>query len=169
MAFELGLGGIPFPVVGMRSVDIVRRRQLTVGDLAPSFTVESVDGMQIQLEQFRGKYVLLSFFGSLHQKSRRELSHLSSVYAAYGKDNRLAMVSLDLAPKDVAVRRRLDWNHGIVSVWKNAEVLNEFGFSFDIHEQLPMTMLVGPDGRIIEHQLSGKGIQAAVKSAISRE
>ncbi len=169
MVFELGPRGIPFPVVGKRTVDIVPLRQLTVGDLAPSFTVESVDGTQIQLEQFRGKYVLLSFFGSLHQKSRRELSHLSSVYAAYGKDDRLAIVSLDLAPKDVAARRRLDWNHGIISVWNDAEILNAFGFSFDVQKQLPMTVLVDPDGRIIEHQLSGKRIQAAVKSAISRQ
>ncbi len=167
MVFELGPRGIPFPVVGKRTVDIVPLRQLTVGDLAPSFTVERVDGTQIQLEQFRGKYVLLTFFDSLDPKSRRELSYLSSIYAAVSDDDRIAIVSLDLAPKHVAARQSLDWNHGIISAFNDAEILNDFGFSYHVQEQLPMTVLVDPDGRIIENRLRGERIQAAVKSSIS--
>lgn len=34
------------------------------GDTAPSFTLESVDGVQVSLDDFRGKVVLLFFFGN---------------------------------------------------------------------------------------------------------
>ena len=98
---------------------------------------------------------------------RRELSYLSSNYAAVSDDDRIAIVSLDLASKHVAARQSLDWNHGIISVWNDAEILNDFGFSYHVQEQLPMTVLVDPDGRIIENRLRGERIQAAVKSSIS--
>ena len=36
-----------------------------VGELAPDFTLESLDGAPISLSDFRGKVVLIDFFGFL--------------------------------------------------------------------------------------------------------
>ncbi len=40
-----------------------RNRIPGVGDLAPDFTLENLDGEQTSLSDFRGKVVLIDFFG----------------------------------------------------------------------------------------------------------
>ena len=43
--------------------DVAEAAPPNVGDLSPDFTLENVDGGQVSLSDFRGRVVLMNFFG----------------------------------------------------------------------------------------------------------
>jgi peroxiredoxin len=56
-----------------------------VGMHAPDFTLSSLDGKQISLNDFRGKLVMINFWQDI-QQSRNELSLIQEVYVGWPKD-----------------------------------------------------------------------------------
>ena len=56
-----------------------------VGNLAPDFTLPTLDDKQVSLKDFRGKLVMINFWQDV-QQSRNELSLIQEVYATWPRD-----------------------------------------------------------------------------------
>jgi peroxiredoxin len=55
------------------------------GHMAPNFVLENLDGKKVELKDFRGKGVLLNFWGSWCEPCKEEMPFLNAVYKKHMK------------------------------------------------------------------------------------
>jgi cytochrome c biogenesis protein CcdA/peroxiredoxin len=117
---------------GTTSNDSTAVLGLNVGNLAPDFSVTTINGDSIRLSDLQGKVVLINFWGTWCGPCRREMPDLQALYAQYG-DLDFVIVALAVRDKPEAV----------------AAFREEFGITFDLalDEQNTVTNLYGVTGQ----------------------
>ncbi|MFO7698428.1 MAG: redoxin domain-containing protein [Anaerolineae bacterium] len=77
--------------------------QVTVGTLAPDFTLSDLDGAQRSLSSYRGQVVMLNFWASWCGHCRSEIPALKAVYEEYReKGFEIVAVSIGEDPTELA-------------------------------------------------------------------
>ncbi len=137
---------------------------LQVGDRAPDFAIKTLEGRDLTLADFRGRYVLLDFWASWCAPCLAEMPGLLAIRDQFATDSRFVLVgiSLDDRPGDaasIAKARRLSWLQGFAG--PDAAVVSAYGAT-----AIPATFLIGPDGKILARDLRGEKTKAAVAEAI---
>ena len=122
-------------------------KSLKVGQPAPSFTVTTLDGKPLKLEDYRGKIVLLDFWATWCLPCREQEPSLKAVFAEFGKDPRFVMIGLSLddapdVPKAFAAKHNLQWTQGFLGDWSETRVPSDYGVS-----AIPQIMLIGPEAQ----------------------
>jgi len=59
---------------------------LEVGDVAPDFTIDDIEGKPVKLSDYRGKVVFLAFWASWCPRCMEELAFLQGLYTGLSKD-----------------------------------------------------------------------------------
>jgi len=122
-------------------------RQLKVGDYAPDFTMTSVSGKSVQLSSYRGKYVLVEFWGSWCAPCRGENIKLKTVYEKY-KDRGFEILGIGLDTKAAlqkAIQRDgIKWTTLIDEKQYDSQVAHMYGIW-----AVPQNFLINPEGKII--------------------
>lgn len=150
------------------TVDIASYKALEVGQAAPEFAVQTLDGKPLSLADFRGRYVLLDFWATWCIPCLEQEPSLKAAFDAFGKDPRFAMVGLSLddeiaAPKGYLARRNLGWTQGFLGAWSTTTVPAAYGV-----RGIPSIWLIGPDGKVVAKDLRGDAIKAAVARALAQ-
>jgi len=139
---------------------------LRVGDPAPAFRVETIDGKMLELAGYRGRFVLLHFWNGNCDDCLAETPHLKAVYEALGRDERFVMIGLSLDSHKSFVKSYAD-DHGLryaqSIVAGSRDLLDKYGL-----REVPSIWLIGPDGRVLARDLRGEAIQQAVAAALAR-
>ena len=74
---------------------------LNIGNLAPDFSITTIEGEEIQLHSsFKNKPVLVYFMATWCPYCKRDFNALSRVYPDYGNDVEILSISLDLNEED---------------------------------------------------------------------
>ena len=119
------------------------------GDLAPAFTLKTLDGKTLTRDGFKGKVVLLDFWATWCAPCRRALPELKDLQAKNaGKPLVIVSVSVDDSSKVVEefVRgNEMSW----VQAWDRGMQVTGGVFRVDT---FPSYVVLGADGRIIYRQ-----------------
>jgi peroxiredoxin len=125
----------------------------------PDFAQADVNGKQVKLSDFRGKYVLVDFWASWCGPCRAENPNVVAMYNKYhGQGFEVLGVSLD-GKKEPWVKAietdGLAWTQlSDLQGWKNA-VAVQYGIA-----AVPQNFLVDPQGKVIAKNLRGEELQA---------
>ena len=128
-----------------------------IGSMAPDFVQNDVSGKPVKLSDFKGKYVLIDFWASWCAPCRQENPNVVKAYNQYKDKNFIIIgVSLDNSkePWLKAIEKDgLTWTH--VSDLKafDNQVVKQYNVT-----SVPTNFLVGPDGKIIAHNLRGEAL-----------
>lgn len=77
---------------------------LEVGQAAPDFSLEDLEGNQRQLSEFQGKYVMLNFWASWCPPCQAEIPHMVKLYSEGDLTDEFEIVAVNLSenPDNVA-------------------------------------------------------------------
>ncbi len=143
--------------------DLVLRlhRPLHVGDIAPLFEAQTLDGKEIRLAGYRGRFVLLNLWSPVFNP---ELDRIKELYATYRDTEKLQIIglggtdTLDEVKKYVA-EHDIEWPEVYFGPDWDAELLRQLGGQMQI-------LLIDPDGRIVATWLREEKLTDTVREAI---
>ena len=112
-----------------------------VGNRAPDFTLPTLDGKQVSLNEFRGKMVILNFWQDV-QQSRNELSLVQEIYVKWPRD-KLAVLAISWKQTQ-AVTQAVATNKGLtlpVLLDESGEVAAKYNVT-----RSPVTIFIDAQG-----------------------
>jgi peroxiredoxin len=137
-----------------------------IGQTAPDFALQTVDGKTVRLSNFHGKAVLVHFWSTHWLPCRVEMQWFEQMHKQYGpKGLQVLGIAMDGADgKDIA---EFASNLGVdypILLGKES-VGNSYGVRVP-----PVVVYVGRDGKIVEEIFEAKGhdeIEDSVRKALS--
>jgi cytochrome c biogenesis protein CcmG/thiol:disulfide interchange protein DsbE len=136
------------PGPGLRQV--TEQNSANVGQPAPDFQLETIDGGSVRLSDFRGRPVVLNFWASWCTPCREEFPLFRSTLAR--ADGQFAMVGVDTGDlrgdaREFARQQHATWPNG----FDNGNTVAR-GYGVD---PLPQTFFIDADGTIKAHVIRG--------------
>lgn len=143
-------------------------KKVAIGQPAVDFTLDDPDGNPIALSSFRGKYLLVDFWASWCRPCRVENPNVVKVYADYkDKGFEILGVSFDEDKTkwiDAIKADHLAWSHvSDLKGWKSVAA------SLYAVNSIPHTVLINPDGVIIEKNLRGDALREKLVELIGKK
>jgi peroxiredoxin len=117
--------------------------RINPGDVAPDFTLETLKGETVSLSDYRGKGVLINFWGTWCKPCRTEMPAFQNQYEL-NKENGFVILAVNMGESKAAVQ-------GFVSQYGlSFPILMDSGTVAKLYyiDPLPTSVLVGPDGKI---------------------
>jgi peroxiredoxin len=148
----------------LKTISKTKPNPSTNNTVAPSFAIETLDGKDIKLEDYRGKVVVLYFWATWCRPCVAGTPELKKVYAdmktSFGND--FEMISLSMDDSEHLVREHikkydLTWPQARIGL--NSKISSDYG----VNDRAPMYFLIGPDGKIL---LSPESPQVDTKSFV---
>jgi peroxiredoxin len=136
-----------------------------VGMLAPNFKAVTLKGEQIELAQFRGKYVLLAFCASWCGPCRAEVPYRLEAYDRFASEG-LVMIGIDgdedpETAAEYAAEKGEVWRHVWDGVWSDDGIYALYEIN-----AIPATVLIDPEGDIVATDLRGEGLILGIGDAM---
>jgi len=137
-----------------------------VGRTVPEMVMPGVDGKDISISSYRGKYVLIDFWASWCGPCRMENPNVVKAFNSYkGKNFTVLGVSLDKDKEswEKAIEQdHLTWTHMSDLKYWNSQAVEIFGF-----QGIPFNVLVDPSGKVIAQELRGEDLDAKLKEVLN--
>ncbi|MCA0454038.1 MAG: TlpA family protein disulfide reductase [Chloroflexi bacterium] len=136
---------------------------LTIGQPAPDFTLEDLNGKKLRLSDFRGQVVLINFWASWCQPCRLETPELVKAYKTY-RDRKFMVLGVNLTDEDEmsdieAFVKEFDMPYPVL--------LDTEGFVDELYgiPGIPMSIFIDREGKITQVQigvLTGEQIEKSL-------
>lgn len=162
--FDLNLKNSIFgqEILALLNSDI---KELKIGEQAPDFSLPNKDGKMISLSQYKGKYVLLDFWGSWCTPCRLENKNLLIYYKEFHHKG------FDILGVSIEGSRQA-WLESMKEdqiTWESLSDLNtdktEPVRLYSVHSY-PTNFLIDPDGKIIAKNLRGVELPKKLRELI---
>jgi len=119
-----------------------------VGEAAPAFTLKSIEGLDVTLDQYRGQIVLLDFWRSTCPPCRTTLPHLDALRAKYEDDGLIVVtVSLDASQQVAEDYLQTNGLTEFVTLWGSLAEAEAVRSLYGV-EGIPHTFLIDRQGVI---------------------
>ncbi len=138
--------------------------RFNVGDTAPTFVVNTLDGQSFKLADLKGKTVLLDFWATWCGPCVADLPHLLELREKFRlrKDFVMVGVSLDFDEKtlrDFLKTKKVAWTQ--VFGEDAQKTADRYGV-----QGIPSLFVIGPEGKIVAMDLRGEAIFKRVKAIL---
>lgn len=129
------------------------------GAIAPEIALPTPEGETVALSSLKGNYVLIDFWASWCKPCRMENPNVVRMYNKYAEDNfEIYSVSLDKDKsrwENAIAQDQLDWTHVSDLKFWNSAAAKLYGV-----RSIPFTVLIDPEGKIIQTKLRGRALEA---------
>jgi cytochrome c biogenesis protein CcmG/thiol:disulfide interchange protein DsbE len=134
-----------------------------IGRLAPATAGTTIDGEEVSIDDFRGRWVMVNFFASWCTPCIEEHPELNAFDAAHRAEGDAVLISVTFDDKaedalDFFAERGGDW-----PVIDDPE--NSIGVAYGV-AQVPETFVIAPDGTIV-HRFTGAVTRAELDELIA--
>lgn len=125
-----------------------RQREMSSGTVtAPDFTLQNMEGKEVSLKDFRGKWVVLDFWGSWCGWCIKGMPKMKEAYAQY--KGKLEIIGVDCGDSEAdwkaAVERlQLPWVH-VYNPRGNDKIQMDYGV-----QGYPTKVIINPEGKIAD-------------------
>lgn len=136
-------------------------------EVAPPFSLQTLDGKKLKLQDYRGKCVLLYFWATWCKGCVASTPNVKRFYEELSEYDDFVMIGLAIDEDESGVRRyvernKLTWPQ--VRLGLNSQVEADYGII-----GVPIFILIGPDGRILlSREHNWDKFRAAVNKALNK-
>lgn len=143
------------------------KAQVAVGDIAPEFSLRNAKDSLLSLSSLRGKVVLLDFWASWCAPCRAGNPGLVRLYNKY-KSKGFEVLGVSIDSKKAAWLKAVAQDHirykqvNDPAGW-NSPVAENYGIN-----QIPTSLLLDREGKIIAIDLGGPRLETAIKQLLKK-
>ncbi len=85
---------------GVDLLDVTSEEGLTKGDMAPDFTLTTLDGKKVQLSELKGKKVIVNFWATWCPPCKAEMPHMQNFYEDFSDEENVEILAVNLTSED---------------------------------------------------------------------
>jgi peroxiredoxin len=137
------------------SMDLSDAKQgLTQGDLAPDFTLTTLDGEEVKLSDYQGKKVILNFWATWCPPCKAEMPHMEQYYEKNAKKEKVEILAVNLTSQDEGEKAVQQFVDGYELTFPI--LMDEKGDIGDEYRAftIPTTYMIDTNG-LIQHKIVG--------------
>lgn len=149
----------------MLTTALAAKPTIAVGAPAPAFDLHDQHGREHALEDYRGRFVILDWWGLWCAPCRQALPHMQDLHDHYAENDIVSILLMNVRDDVQEVRAYLDENRYTFTSLDNADdLVDAYGI-----RAFPSVILLGPDG-IVLHAAAGSSteVERALERALAR-
>lgn len=130
---------------------LMAQLNIKIGKQAPDFSISTLEGENLKLSDFKGKFVFVDFWGSWCPPCITEIPNIKNLYSKVSPDK---LVILGLAGNDTEESlKNCISNNGIEypNAMASPTLLSTYGIN-----KFPTSFLINPEGRIVRIDMRGE-------------